>query len=152
MDFFLGEVTRDHGDVDRFTWARGAAALTGALTRPGTGRFPGHRPASGSTPPRTAWTAVSTMLDKDAEGRMVVAGGPWAGTRWPEGPLGEEPGRIGESGAPVFAPREIEIKRMMPVRDPSRPRRAKDAADVARPGAALRDRRALSSGSGRTRA
>ncbi|MFF2202552.1 hypothetical protein [Streptomyces sp. NPDC058145] len=44
MDFFLGEVTRDHGDVDWFAWARGAAALTGALTRPG------HRPVPGPPP------------------------------------------------------------------------------------------------------
>ncbi|QTD97580.1 hypothetical protein [Streptomyces cyanogenus] len=44
---------------------------------------------------------------------------------------------------PIVDPRvQIEIKRMMPVWDPSRPRRAKDAEDIARLEAALRGRAA----------
>jgi hypothetical protein len=40
---------------------------------------------------------------------------------------------------PVVSPQaQIEIKRMMPVWDPSRPRRAKDAEDIARLEAGLR--------------
>ncbi|SEC67857.1 hypothetical protein SAMN05216532_2085 [Streptomyces sp. 2231.1] len=50
-------------------------------------------------------------------------------------------GRIGALEAPLVAPvAHIEIKRMMPVLDPSRPRRAEDAEDIARPEAALRRR------------
>ncbi|MEW2254462.1 aminoglycoside adenylyltransferase [Streptomyces sp. NPDC047869] len=95
MDFFLGEVTRDHGDVDWFAWARDAAALTRTLTRLG------HRPVPGPPPglrldfTREGLDTSFTLVDRDAEGRIVVAGGPWAGTPWPEGLLADEPGRIG---------------------------------------------------------
>ncbi|MFE5406494.1 hypothetical protein ACFQ9Z_35310 [Streptomyces sp. NPDC056580] len=41
MDLFLGEVTRDHGDADRFPWARDAADLTRTPNRLG------HRPVPG---------------------------------------------------------------------------------------------------------
>ncbi|MEU1010552.1 hypothetical protein [Streptomyces sp. NPDC005890] len=69
-----------------------------------------------------------TLVDTDAAGRVTVAGGSWAGTPWPDGLLGAEPGRIGALEAPIVDPRvQIEIKRMMP-----RPRRAKDAEDIAR--------------------
>ncbi|MEU6092291.1 hypothetical protein ABZ865_37070 [Streptomyces sp. NPDC047085] len=67
------------------------------------------------------------------------AGGPWAGTPWPEGLLDAATGRIGGLAVPVVSPQaQIEIKRMMPVWDPSRPRRAKDAEDIARLEAGLR--------------
>lgn len=82
-----------------------------------------------------------TLVDRDTEGRVTVAGGPWAGTFWPDGPPAAEPGRIGAPEAPIVVPRaQIEIRRMMPVWDPSRPRRAKDAEDIARLEAAPRRR------------
>ncbi|MEU7562812.1 nucleotidyltransferase domain-containing protein [Streptomyces eurythermus] len=141
MDFFLGEVTRDHGDIDWFAWARDAPALAGLLTRLG------HTPVPG--PPadlqldfvEDGLDSSYTLIDRDTEGRVTVAGGPWAGTPWPDGLLGTEPGRIGALRAPIVAPHaQIEIKRMMPVWDPTRPRRAKDAEDIARLEAALRPR------------
>jgi hypothetical protein len=81
---------------------------------------------------------------RDAAGRGTVAGGPRAGAPWPDGLLGTGPGRIGVLRAPVVEPRvRIGIKRMMPVWDPSRPRRAKDATeDIARPETAPRSRTA----------
>ncbi|MFF4570185.1 hypothetical protein [Streptomyces sp. NPDC001410] len=73
-----------------------------------------------------------------AAGRITVAGEPWAGTPWPDGLLDAEPGRIGALEVPIVGPRaQIEIKWMMPVWDPSRPRRAKDVEDIARLQAAL---------------
>ncbi|GGP32120.1 hypothetical protein GCM10018980_67600 [Streptomyces capoamus] len=143
MDFFLGEVTREHGDIDWFAWARDAAPLGRMLVRLG------HTPVPG--PPadlqldfvEDGLESSFTLVDTDAAGRVTVAGGPWAGTPWPAGLLGAEPGRIGVLEAPIVDPRvQIEIKRMMPVWDPSRPRRAKDAEDVARLERALRRRAA----------
>ncbi|MGW2702204.1 nucleotidyltransferase domain-containing protein [Streptomyces sp. NPDC001340] len=138
MDFFLGEVTRDHGDIDWFAWASDAPRLAEVLTRLG------HRPVPG--PPADLQLDFSkdgldssfTLLDRDATGRITVAGGPWAGTPWPDGLLDAEPGRIGALEVPIVSSRaQIEIKRMMPVWDPSRPRRAKDVEDIARLQAAL---------------
>ncbi|MFE1880761.1 hypothetical protein [Streptomyces diastatochromogenes] len=81
------------------------------------------------------------LVDRDEAGRVTVAGGPWAGTPWPDGLLDAAPGRIGDVEASIVSPlAQIEIKRMMPVWDPSRPRRAKDVEDIARLEAALRRR------------
>ncbi|MFF5440212.1 nucleotidyltransferase domain-containing protein [Streptomyces achromogenes] len=143
MDFFLGEVTRDHGDVDWFAWARDAPALAALLARLGHTPVPGPPPGLQLDFVKDGLDSSFTLIDRDAAGRVTVAGGPWAGTPWPDGLLGTGPGRIGALRAPIVAPRaQIEIKRMMPVWDPSRPRRAKDAEDIARLEAALRPRTA----------
>ncbi|WP_243706314.1 hypothetical protein [Micromonospora sp. KC721] len=81
-------------------------------------------------------------LARDAAGRLVVGGGPWAGEPYPAGMLDWPAGRIGRVCCPIISPAaQIEIKQMMPVWVPGRPRRAKDAADVARLRAGLRNRR-----------
>ncbi|WP_405720204.1 hypothetical protein [Streptomyces sp. NBC_00046] len=55
--------------------------------------------------------------------------------------LDSEPGHIGGLQCAIVAPQaQIEIKRMTPLWDPSRPRRPKDAEDIARLEAALRAR------------
>ncbi|MFF4966209.1 hypothetical protein [Streptomyces sp. NPDC001037] len=80
------------------------------------------------------------LLSKDRFGRVVVAGGPWAGEVWPEGMLGAPVGRIGALRCRITSPRaQIEIKQMMPVWVPGRPRRRKDTEDIARLEAALRE-------------
>lgn len=138
MDFFLGRVTRDHADVDWFAWAEDAPALTAALTTAG------HEPLAG--PPaeqqldfrKDGEENSFALLDRDAAGRVVVAGGPWAGRPWPDGLLDGPPGSVGGLRCRVVnAHAQIEIKRMMPVWVPGRPRRAKDAEDIARLTAAL---------------
>lgn len=49
------------------------------------------------------------------------------------------PGRMGGLQCAIVSPQaQIEIKRMTPIWDPSRPRRTKDAEDIARLEAALR--------------
>ncbi|WP_225098361.1 nucleotidyltransferase domain-containing protein [Streptomyces sp. CoH27] len=141
MDFFLGEVTREHGDIDWFAWAKDAAALAGVLTALGHTPVPGPPAGLQLDFAKDGLDSSFTLVDRDAAGRVVVAGGPWAGTAWPDGLLDAGPGRIGDIEAPIVSPlAQIEIKRMMPVWDPSRPRRAKDAADIARLEAALRGR------------
>ncbi|MFF5537595.1 nucleotidyltransferase domain-containing protein [Streptomyces cinerochromogenes] len=138
MDFFLGEATRDHGDIDWFAWAQDAEPLARALTRLGHTPVPGPPAGLQLDFVKDGLESSFTLVDRDAAGRVTVAGGPWAGTPWPDGLLGGEPGRIGALKAPIVDPRvQIEIKRMMPVWDPSRPRRAKDAEDIARLEAAL---------------
>ncbi|WP_107502381.1 nucleotidyltransferase domain-containing protein [Streptomyces sp. 3211.6] len=138
MDFWLGEVTREHEDVDWFAWAEDAQRLGDLLVARGY----------------EVLSADDQQLDvvrdgeehgfafvtrRRSDGRVLVAGGPWAGTPWPEGLLdGVEPGRLGGLECPVASPEaQIEIKRMMPVWVPERPRRRKDAVDTARLEAAL---------------
>ncbi|MEV6049888.1 aminoglycoside adenylyltransferase [Streptomyces sp. NPDC052107] len=141
MDFFLGEVTRDHGDIDWFAWSKDSVALAALLSRVGHTPVPGPPPGLRLDFVEDGLDSSFTLVDRDTAGRVVVAGGPWTGTPWPEGLLAAEPGRIGAVEAPIVGPlAQIEIKRMMPVWDPSRPRRAKDVEDIARLEAAVRRR------------
>jgi hypothetical protein len=138
MDFFLGEVTRDHRDIDWFAWSGDAERLGAELARRG------FRPVAG-LPPEQQIDLVKdgedlsfNLLRRDESGRVVVGGGPWAGSPWPQDLLEPHTGRIGNLSCPIIAPRaQIEIKQMMPVWVPGSPRRAKDAEDIARLRAAL---------------
>jgi hypothetical protein len=140
MDFFLGEVTRGHVDIDWFAWARDAGRLRDGLLAGGwqpTGTWPLAQQLDVTKDGEEASVA---WLAKDADGRVVVGGGPWAGEPYPSGMLDAPPGRIGHLCCPIISPAaQIEVKQMMPVWVPGRPRRVKDAADVARLQAALRE-------------
>ncbi|MFJ2821147.1 nucleotidyltransferase domain-containing protein [Streptomyces toxytricini] len=141
MDFFLGEVTRDHEDIDWFAWAQDAPALADGLLRSGYERLVGPPAEQQLDFRRQGVESSFALLGKDRCGRVVVGGGPWAGELWPEGMLDAPPGRIGALQCPVISPRaQITIKHMTPVWIPGRPRRRKDAEDIARLEAALRER------------
>lgn len=134
MDFWLGGAgpTREHEDVDWFAWSRDAERLRSLLTA--RGYEVQRADAQQLDLARDGEEHSFALIARDAAGRVVVAGGPWAGTPWPDGML--EPavtGRLGGLECPVVGPQaQIEIKRMMPVWVPGRPRRPKDAADIAR--------------------
>ncbi|MEU4694088.1 aminoglycoside adenylyltransferase [Actinoplanes sp. NPDC023714] len=138
VDFFLGHVTRPHRDVDWFAWAADAGRITGELTARGWELLP-------EPPHDRQLDFVSDGVDlsfalitTDAERHVVVAGGPWAGERWPDGMLAGPVGRIGAVACAVIHPyAQKEIKRMMPVWVPGLPRRPKDDEDVRRLEAAL---------------
>ncbi|QEV16268.1 nucleotidyltransferase domain-containing protein [Streptomyces alboniger] len=141
MDFFLGEITRDHEDIDWFAWADDAADLAGGVLRYGYSPVPGSPPDLQLDFVKDGLESSFTLLDRDAADSVVVAGGPWAGAPWPDGMLDAGPGRIGGLECAIVSPQaQIEIKRMTPVWDPSRPRRTKDAEDIARLEAALHAR------------
>ncbi|MFD3806820.1 nucleotidyltransferase domain-containing protein [Streptomyces sp. NPDC058611] len=141
VDFFLGTVTRDHGDIDWFARADDAGILAEGLLRLGYRPVPGPPPELQLDFAKDGLESSFTLLARDAAGRVVVAGGPWAGAPWPAGMLDGGSGRIGATRCPVVSARaQIEIKRMTPVWDPARPRRSKDAADIALLEAALRER------------
>lgn len=141
MDFFLGAASRDHEDIDWFAWADDATALTGALLLHGWRSVPGSPPEWQLDFVKDGLESSLTLVNRDEAGRVVVAGGPWVGTPWPEGMLEAEPRCIAGVRCAIVSPQvQIEIKRMMPVWDASRPRRLKDAEDIARLEAALRVR------------
>jgi hypothetical protein len=133
MDFFLRRITREHGDVDWFVWATDVPVLTDALAARGWVRL-------AKAPPEQQLDYLAgnvevglALLARNAEGRPVVAGGPWAGALWPAGMLDGSIGRLGELSCPIVsAAAQIEIKLMTPTWMPDRPRRPKDAEDVAR--------------------
>ncbi|SCG73423.1 nucleotidyltransferase domain-containing protein [Micromonospora humi] len=141
MDFHLGAVSRPHVDVDWYCWRHDADGLATLLR--GWGWRPDPRmPAAKQLDLIHDDVELSfAYLARDPAGRVVVGAGPWAGTALPDGMLAAPPGRIGSLVAPVISvTAQIEFKEMFPVWMPERPRRAKDAADVARLRASVGDR------------
>jgi hypothetical protein len=133
VDFTLGELTRDHRDIDWFTWAETIPALRAALTEHGFAPDPVADEGVQYDVIKDGEDVQFALLARDADGNPIVAGGPYAGELWPVDLLDAEPGRIGEQSARVINPRaQIEIKRMMPVWVPGTARRPKDAEDIAR--------------------
>lgn len=133
MDFFLGEVTRDHQDIDWFAWTADAGALAEGLLAHGCQPVPGPTPDLQLDFAKDGLDISLTLLGRDMAGRVVVAGGPWAGAPWPEGMLDAEPGRIGglrDSTARPFANPLPDLRgigglrtgRRSPGRSPRRPR------------------------------
>nr|WP_281187762.1 hypothetical protein [Glycomyces harbinensis] len=140
MDLLIGEPTRDHEDIDWFAWSADAATLTRGLLR--SGYEPLSGPAAGQQLDfgKQGEESSFALLDKDRLDRVVVAGGPWAGERWPEDMLEGSSGRIGALRCGIISPRsQIEIKQMMPVWALGRPRRKKDADDITRLAAVLQE-------------
>jgi hypothetical protein len=138
MDFFLGELTRDHVDIDWFGWADDAVELSTTLGARGYRFLPEQPNGPQFDVEKDGLESSFTQIAKDELGRLVVPAGPWAGEVWPEGMLEAVPGRIGEQQCLIVSPAaQIEIKRMMPVWVPTLRRRPKDAEDIARLEAAL---------------
>lgn len=147
MDFFLGEVTRPHRDIDWFCLVDDVEPLKTAML------------ADGFTDVTKA--SARQQLDLQRGGidhgfallRLhddvpVVAGGPWAGEPWPAGMLDDVHGCIGDVRAPIIAPEaQMEIKMMMPEWNPALPRRRKDRDDIAAISRALRHGKGASAAS-----
>ncbi|MEU6205899.1 aminoglycoside adenylyltransferase [Micromonospora musae] len=138
MDFHLGQVTRPHVDVDWYCWRADAARLAATLT--GRGWRPDPRmPVEVQLDLFRGDVEVSfAYLSRDDTGQVTVGGGPWTGTPLPAGMLDGPRGEIGSQNAPIISvAAQIEFKEMFPVWMPERPRRPKDADDVARLRASL---------------
>jgi len=131
MDFFLGQITRDHEDIDWFMWAADASSLTASLTQRGYEQRTGAPVDQQIDFVHDSIELSFKLIAKDEGGSVVVAGGPWKGEAWPEGILDGLEGHIGTVHARVLNPHaQIEIKRMMPIWVSDRPRRPKDLSDI----------------------
>jgi hypothetical protein len=133
MDFYLGEVTREHDDIDWFMWAEDALSLTTCLTGRGYVQLTGPPVEQQIDFARDGIEVSFKLVIEDENGSVVVAGGPWKGEAWPQGILDGPEGRIGAVRSRVIDPNaQIEMKRMMPIWVPGRPRRPKDVSDIAK--------------------
>jgi hypothetical protein len=138
MDFFLGEITREHLDVDWFARRDDGPRLAAALVERGYELLPEPPHDRQLDLVKDGVEQSFALIAEDGQGRVTVAGGPWAGAPWPAGLLDGPPATLRGITCPIVHPRaQIEIKRMMPVWVPTLRRRPKDAADITRLEAAL---------------
>ena len=111
MDFYLGELTRDHEDIDWFAWISDAAKLTTELLRRGYRPLPGPPTDQQLDFAKDELEASLALLNK----------------------LHPRPGRLDGVQSKILSPRaQVEIKKMMPIWVPGRPRRQKEMDDIAR--------------------
>ncbi|MPZ52045.1 MAG: aminoglycoside adenylyltransferase [Acidimicrobiia bacterium] len=138
MDFFLDRASRPHGDIDWFMWSEQVDRLVAELEVRGYRFLPGPPPDQQRDLSKGGEEHNIALLAQNAQGGVVVAGGPGAGSPWPDGMLAAWTGRLGSIECPIISPEaQIEIKRMMPEWVPGMRRRSKDAEDIALIEAAL---------------
>lgn len=139
MDFFLGELTRPHGDVDWFCWAGDADRLARSLGAEGYVEERRVPPEWQRDLVRDGVELSFALLAGDLTAPVAGGAGPWAGKPYPRRMLVDAvDGRLGGITCPVIgAATQIELKELYPVWMPERPRRPKDREDIARLRAAL---------------
>lgn len=79
MDFFLGARTRDHEDIDWFAPAADAAALAAGLGALGYAPLEGAPPEQQLDFVKDGLESSFALVDLAPDGRVLAAGGPWAG-------------------------------------------------------------------------
>lgn len=141
MDFALGRLTRRHSDIDMFVIDHHHRLVVAQLRA--SGWVLADRPTVDQQADLTRGELLLSLnpLAFDAEGLPVVAGGPWAGARWPGAMISDaEVGYLGGVRAVHIAiEAQIEIKQMTPEWQ-GLPRRAKDGRDLELLRSAARER------------
>jgi hypothetical protein len=111
LDFLLGRVTRPHGDIDFFMWAKDAPAFARVLERRGFEEVPGPPREQQRNFVKDAEEFHVGLLRREPSGEVVVAGGPHEGAAWPDRMLGDHVGRIGDVTCRIVSPEsQLEIK------------------------------------------
>lgn len=132
MDFYLGQVTRDHEDVDWFVWQKDLPVISGLLISRGWVDLANHPLDQQRDLLRDQVELGFAPLARTDSGDVVVGGGPFMGEPWPENMIDNTlVGELAGICCPIISPEaQIEIKRMMPVWVPGFRRRDKDARDI----------------------
>ena len=138
-DFYLGEITRPHNDVDWFVWATDLPVIASALITDGWQDVAEHPADQQRDLVRGGVELGFAPLARSDNSAVVVGGGPWAGEPWPARMLEDAvTGHFAGLACAVISPAaQVEIKQMMPIWVPGRPRRGKDIADIRRLRAAM---------------
>lgn len=139
VDFYLGQVTRDHEDVDWFVWKEDLPVITGLLVSRGWDDLAVHPLEQQRDLLRNQVELGFAPLARTDSGDVVVGGGPYMGEPWPKNMIDNTAiGELEGIRCPIISPEaQIEIKLMMPIWVPGFRRRDKDTLDIAKLEAAL---------------
>lgn len=131
VDFYLGVVTRAHADIDFFVLDGDCDELARALDEAGFITVAGPPPEQQLDFTKAGQEVSIARVRRGPGRRVLVAGGPHAGEDWPEGMLDGPVGTLAGTSCRVISPgSQVEIKEMMPIWVPGRPRREKDRQDI----------------------
>lgn len=138
VDFYVGRITRDHEDIDLFAWAKDVSRLVPALTRAGFAEQEGPPPTAQRNFLKEGEEVQIALLVQNDRGEVAPAGGPWAGTPWPERMLSGHIGHLGSVRCPIVAPQvQMAMKELFRQGRPMMAQGDKHDADITRLRAAL---------------
>jgi hypothetical protein len=130
VDFAVGDMTRQHRDVDFVVWEEDLPRITELL------RFLGYRARSSKHPNHQLnWEKSETevqinLITKTTEG-AIISPGTFSDWPWFEGSFGNHRGRIGDVDVPIVSPAgQLESKENFSKHPAGQPLRAKDLHDI----------------------
>ena len=130
VDFAVGEMTRQHRDVDFVTWEVDLPRITELL------RLLGYRARASQHPKHQLdWeksgTEVQINLITQTTDGSLISPGTFSDWPWLEGSFGNHWGRIGDLDVPIVSPAgQLESKENFSKHPAGQPLRAKDLHDI----------------------
>jgi hypothetical protein len=130
LDALLGEVTRDHGDIEFWVERKDADAVLDALARVG-GMPTETQPIEESREYTIADVVISSAyFDRNSDDTYRLEGR-WSDWSFPVGSFGEDTGQLAELTVPVMsATGMLAMKQQYPTLRNGRPLREKDVRDI----------------------
>ena len=130
MDVHAGRITRDHSDIEFYTWIEDAGSVRDVLQARGFLAPPGLHPDEGQPFLKDGQELGQWYLTRRDDGEIVTPGR-WADWPWPHGSFDGPPGRVGDVEAPVVTIEcLIETKTKFADHPHGAPLRDKDVADL----------------------
>jgi hypothetical protein len=130
MDFHAGRVTRDHADIEIFSWKRDAAAVRIALEAAGFAHPAGLYPDECQTFVKYGQEIGFWFLVRNEDGAIVTPGR-WADWPWVQGSFDGEPLTLdGVSARCMSIEGLLDIKTRFVDHPHGAPLREKDVADI----------------------
>jgi hypothetical protein len=130
VDFAVGDMTRQHRDVDFIVWEVDLSRIAGLL------RFLGYRARSSKHPKHQfSWEKSGTevqinLITKTTDG-SIISPGTFSDWPWLEGSFGNHRGCIGDLTIPIVSPAgQLESKKNFPNHLAGQPLRVKDFHDI----------------------
>lgn len=131
IDFLLGAVTREHGDIDIALWLKDWPQAETLLLKQGFQRSTNEFPDETARLVRHGQKLEIWLLRRDESGRAIV-GGRWADWPFPIDSFGSQIGRLQGMALPVMsAEGQLDAKEGWPRHRFGAPLRDKDAQDIA---------------------
>lgn len=132
MDFSIGEVTREHSDVEIFVWQKDALRAKEALLRAGFAAPAALHPDEGQ-PFLKNGQEIGVWYLVSGEDGFVHTPGRWQDWPWPHGSFDEPRMKIGDVEAPAMSAEGLLDMKLGFARHPhGAPLREKDRGDISR--------------------